>query len=186
MIIFGLGNPGIEFRSTRHNIGYMFLDQLARLYKKRFRAYQGYRMTRIIINREIVKLVKPTCWMNQSGHAISAILQTASEDFLVVVDDINLPLGKIRLRSKGSDGGHLGLRSIINSLGNSHFPRLRIGISAPVDDVTLYVLERFNREEKERLIFTINKGIKGVKVLVTKGFQPAQNFINAINLSKDI
>jgi len=140
-------------------------------------------MAKVTINKQVVKLIKPTCWMNRSGDAISGILQTMNEDFLIIVDDINLPLGKIRLRGKGSYGGHLGLRSIINSLGYSHFPRLRIGISSPGgDDITLYVLDAFNRREKKILISVIKEGVKGIRILITNGFQSAQNFINSLNL----
>ncbi len=185
MIIFGLGNPGFKYRSTRHNIGYIFLDQMARLNKKRFRVCQGCRIAKVALNRRKITLVKPICWMNQSGYAVSAILQATKEDFLIVVDDIDLPLGRIRLRSKGSDGGHLGLRSIINSLGSSNFPRLRIGIGAPVNDAACYVLDKFSRREKLLLMSTIRQGIRGIRILVTKGFQSAQNFINGIDLRKE-
>ncbi|GAJ24578.1 unnamed protein product, partial [marine sediment metagenome] len=173
MIIFGLGNPGLKYRSTRHNVGYIFLDRLAKQYKKRFYTKQGYKIAKIDISKNKIYLVKPQCWMNQSGNAVSEILQEMDGDFLVVVDDVNLPLGKIRLKSRGSDGGHLGLRSIIDSRGNSNFPRLRIGIGCPINDVANYVLSPFKRREKKILMSVIDKGIKGIEVLLKDSFTKA-------------
>lgn len=182
MIIFGLGNPGLKYRSTKHNAGYIFLDRFAKPFKKRFRTKQGYKIVKIKITKNVVYLIKPQCWMNQSGNAVSEILQEIDGDFLVVVDDVNLPVGKIRLKSRGSDGGHLGLRSIIDSRGNSNFPRLRIGIGCPINDVADYVLSPFKRREKKILMLVIEKGIKGIEVLVKDNFTKAQNYINAIDL----
>ncbi|MCK4453338.1 aminoacyl-tRNA hydrolase [candidate division WOR-3 bacterium] len=182
MIIFGLGNPGLKYRSTRHNVGYIFLDRLAKQYKKRFYTKQGYKIAKIGISKNKIYLIKPQCWMNQSGFAVSMILQERHEDFMVVVDDVNLPLGKIRLKSRGSDGGHLGLRSIIDARGNSNFPRLRIGIGCPINDVADYVLSPFKQREKKILMSVIEKGIKGIEVLVKDNFTKAQNYINAIDL----
>ena len=183
MIIFGLGNPGLKYRSTRHNAGYMFLDNMARLHKKRWRTHQGYKIAKINISGNIINLIKPICWMNQSGIATGTILQEIDEDFLVVLDDLNLPLGKIRLKSKGSDGGHLGLRSIINALNYSAFPRLRIGIGYPDKDAVSFVLSPFKRKEKKVLRSLIRKGIEGIEILVKKDFTKAQNYINGVDLT---
>ncbi len=183
MIIFGLGNPGLKYRATRHSAGFIFCDRFARLHNKRFRSRRGYRIAEIEIYRDSIELIKPQCWMNQSGRAVSHILQERDEEFMVVVDDINLPLGKIRLRSKGSDGGHLGLRSIIDSLKSSYFPRLRIGVGCTAGDVSTYVLDNFRREEKRILMSVIDEGIKGVMILVRENFGKAQSYINAIDLT---
>ena len=121
--------------------------------------------------------------MNQSGKAVSYILQKRDEEFIVIVDDVNLPLGKMRLRAKGSDGGHLGLRSIIDTLNSSYFPRLRIGVGCPVGDIPAYVLSTFRRGEKRILMAVIEEGIKGVEMLVKRDFTKAQNYINAIDLT---
>jgi len=120
--------------------------------------------------------------MNQTGIAIAEILQHLDGDFMVVLDDFNLPLGTVRLRNKGSDGGHLGLRSIINSLGRSDFPRLRIGIGCPEDNVMTYVLTAFKRREKKILNTVIEEGIKGIEIMFKQGFTKAQNYINSVNL----
>jgi PTH1 family peptidyl-tRNA hydrolase len=182
MTIFGLGNPGLEYRSTRHNAGYMFLEKLARLQRKKFVTHRGYKLATITIAEHSINLIKPLCWMNQSGPTVSKIRQKITDEFLVVVDDFNLPLGKIRLRSRGSDGGHLGLRSIINSLESSAFPRLRIGVGCPDRDVVSYVLSSFTTEEKKILVSIIEKGIQGIEIMFKENFVKAQNYINSVNL----
>ena len=182
MTIFGLGNPGLKYRSSRHNAGYIFLDRMAKLCNKRFSTHQGYKLAKVKIGRECINLVKPLCWMNHSGLAIAGILQKITGDFLVVLDDFNLPLGKIRLKSRGSDGGHLGLRSIITELNSSRFLRLRIGIGCPEEDVVSYVLTFFKRKEKKILMSVIEKGIEGVEIMFRQGFVEAQNYINGIDL----
>ncbi len=183
MIIFGLGNPGVKYRATRHNVGYLFVNRCARLYRKKFRRRRDYKIATIKINRKTVYLIKPMCWMNQSGEVVAKVLHEMPQDFLIVIDDINLPFGKIRMRSSGSDGGHLGLRSIIHTLENFNFPRLRIGIGRPHEEVTNYVLSPFKSREKKTVNAVIEEGIKGIKIFMKKGFEPAQNYINSINLN---
>lgn len=183
MLVFGLGNPGIKYRSTRHNVGYLFCERFARIHKKRFRTKQGYKITTVYVQRADVHLIKPQVWMNQSGIAIASVVRNRAEPFLVVIDDINLPLGKMRLRSRGSDGGHLGLRSIGEHLETTHFPRLRVGIGRSDADVASYVLDAFSRQEKRLLNKIIDEGIKGIKIMVKKDFVKAQNHINSIDLT---
>jgi len=183
MIIFGLGNPGLKYRSTRHNAGYFFLDQLVRTSKKKYSRKRLYSIAVSKVKGREVLLIKPKCWMNECGITIAKILGAVNHDFLVVLDDINLPLGRMRLRSKGSDGGHLGLRSIISALGKNDFPRLRIGVGQPSVDAAKYVLGRFNTHEKVVLKKTIKQGIRGIELLSTSGFVKAQNHINSINIS---
>ncbi len=183
MIIFGLGNTGLRYRATRHNTGYMFLDLFAKSYKKRFRLRHHYRLAQVEIDTRYIFLIKPQCWMNQSGLAVSRILQDRGDEFLVVVDDVNLPLGKIRLRRRGSDGGHLGLRSIIDELDTANFWRLRIGIGQPLGDYARYVLRAFRRDEKKILNAVLRKAIKGVEILVRDNFVKAQNYINSVDVT---
>jgi PTH1 family peptidyl-tRNA hydrolase len=185
MIIFGLGNPGLKYRRTRHNAGYLFLEQLARTSKKRFVDRRQYRQAILRIRNTPVRLVKPNCWMNQCGLVIRDMLRVEKHDFLVVLDDVNLPLGRMRLRSNGSDGGHLGLRSIIESLRTNNFPRLRIGIGQPSLDTEDYVLERFNAGEMRILIRVLKHGIEGIRILVNRGFVKAQNYVNSIKIESD-
>ncbi|MDH4210497.1 MAG: aminoacyl-tRNA hydrolase [candidate division WOR-3 bacterium] len=185
MIIFGLGNPGLKYRRTRHNAGYLFLEQLARTSKKRFVDKRQYRQTKLRIRNTPVQLVKPNCWMNQCGLVVRDLLRGEKDDFLVVLDDVNLPLGRMRLRSNGSDGGHLGLRSLIDSLGTCDFPRLRIGIGQPSIDTEDYVLESFNSGEMRILVRVLKHGIEGIRILVRDGFVKAQNHINSIKIELD-
>jgi PTH1 family peptidyl-tRNA hydrolase len=185
MIVFGLGNPGLRYRSTRHNAGYIFVEQLAKYYKKRFSIRKNCKIAKLKIKRTEMVLIKPKCWMNQCGCTIREILGGEECEFIVVLDDINLPLGKIRLRSKGSDGGHLGLRSIIDMLETSAFPRLRIGIGLPHVDAADYVLSRFSATERKLLMKVIKEGITGMRIMLNEGFVKAQNYINSINI-KDV
>jgi len=182
MIIFGLGNPGLKYRRTRHNAGYLFLEELARASKKKFINRQLYRQATLRIGRKYVRLIKPNCWMNQCGMVIHNVLQGGMRDFLVVLDDVNLPLGRMRLRGGGSDGGHLGLRSIIESLQIYDFPRLRIGIGQPSIDTEEYVLERFTAEEMRVLKMVLKHGESGIKILFNEGLGKAQNYINSFNI----
>lgn len=188
MIIFGLGNPGIKYRWTRHNTGFIFLDHIAKKYKIKFHSYPEYKQAIIKKNEQGIRLIKPLLFMNRSGIVVSRVLENEPEDFLVVVDDINLPLGRLRFRARGSDGGHLGLRSIIETLQTEDFPRLRIGVANQESigrrrDSAEFVLSRFERQEKEILKEVINKGIKGIEIYFAQGFEKAQNFINSIKIT---
>lgn len=182
MILFGLGNPGIYYRSTRHNAGYLFLERLAKLHNKRFTTKQGYKRARLFIDKREIVLIKPQCWMNQSGVIVARAVREYDKEFLVVVDDINLPLGRIRLRYKGSDGGHKGLRSIIDAIGHTNFPRLRLGVGRPDEDIVSYVLTPFTKAERVLLYQVINQGIRGIEILVKEDFMTAQNYINGVVL----
>ncbi len=187
MIIFGLGNPGLKYRWTRHNAGFVFLDTLAREYQKRFRRFIEYQYTAITIAGKRIKLIKPLLFMNRSGIVVSHILNKRPDVFMVVLDDINLPLGRLRFRARGSDGGHLGLGSIIETQNTEEFPRLRIGIANQESierriDSAEFVLEQFNNNEKRILKAVIEKGIQGIEIFVSDGFERAQNFVNSVNL----
>ncbi len=182
MIVLGLGNPGLKYRFTRHNAGYIFVNHLARQYHKYFYQHKDYRIARIKIYGKKILLIKPQCWMNESGIKVAQIVKEFHQDFLVVLDDINLPLGKIRLRAKGSDGGHKGLASIIATLRTENFPRLRIGIGRPSDgDIVSYVLDKFTPQERRIINRVVKNSIKGLKILLNKNFINAQNYINSIN-----
>lgn len=187
MIIFGLGNPGIEYRWTRHNAGFIFVELFVKQYKKRFKRYPDYQQAILKVYGREIKFIKPLQYMNHSGILVSRILARRPEDFLVVVDDINLPLGRLRFRARGSDGGHLGLRSIIEALNNEDFPRLRIGIGNQESierkmDSAEFVLKQFHKGEKILLKNVIIKAIEGIEIYLTQGLEKAQNFINSINL----
>lgn len=184
MIIFGLGNPGVRYRLTRHNVGYLFIERLAKKNNKRFRTHRGFKSAHFTINSLTLQLIKLNCYMNESGRAVHRITTAYNEPFLVVVDDINLALGRIRLRVKGSDGGHRGLKSIIEEIGQNNFPRLRIGIGRSQHDPVDHVLGRFKREEKKLLSTILDHGIKGLYIMIRKGISDAQNYINSIDLTR--
>lgn len=154
--VIGLGNPGSEYRDTRHNVGQRVVDGLARSLRARFDRSSGHAVAEAHWQGETVYLVKPRCFMNVSGPAVARIcrhLRLGPEDIIVVFDDLDLPLGTVRVRMKGSAGGHNGVRSIIDALGTSEFRRIKIGIGRPGspekprDDVVEHVLSTFQAEE---------------------------------------
>lgn len=182
-IIVGLGNPGLRYKNTRHNAGFLALKALAKKHglsiKKR--GFNGIYGIGRIIQQEVI-LFEPLTYMNLSGKAIEAICSSRleeKEDLLVVSDDFNLSLGQIRLRIKGSSGGHNGLESIIGSIG-PEFSRLRIGIGrGEVEgDMTGFVLSPFPRKERPLLKETIERAVEGIEVWLDKGIKEAMNLFN--------
>ncbi len=162
-LIVGLGNPGNEYVKTRHNAGFLLIDRLCEklgltLDKNKCRALYGiYRH-----NGEKIIIAKPLTFMNLSGNAVSSLMHfygIGPEDLIVVHDDLDLPLGKLRLRSQGSSGGQKGMASIINALGTSKINRMRIGISNDKNiDTKDYVLGRFSKEDEAVLNEVLDKG----------------------------
>lgn len=151
-LVVGLGNKGREYENTRHNMGFMLVDRYLQYrnitdkFKEKFNAIY----IETTINNEKVIFIKPMTYMNNSGIAVRAFVdfyKLNSEDILVISDDLDLDLGKFRLRRNGSSGGHNGLKSIISQLGTDNFKRLRIGISNDKDDVINYVLSKFSKKE---------------------------------------
>ena len=151
-LVVGLGNKGREYENTRHNMGFLLVDRYLQYknitdkFKEKFNAIY----IETTINNEKVIFIKPMTYMNNSGIAVRAFLdfyKLNSEDILVISDDLDLDLGKFRLRRNGSSGGHNGLKSIISHLGTDNFKRLRIGISNDKDDVINYVLSKFSKKE---------------------------------------
>ncbi|HKQ53093.1 MAG TPA: aminoacyl-tRNA hydrolase, partial [Pyrinomonadaceae bacterium] len=160
MLVVGLGNPGAEYERTRHNVGFMLVDLLAReagaqVKRKECRALVG----RAELEGRRVELVKPQTYMNLSGESVACLLakqdskESAAREMLVISDDLALPFGTIRLRRRGSAGGHNGLKSIIASAKTDEFMRLRIGIQPehPVGDTKSFVLDEFSRDERAAL-----------------------------------
>lgn len=152
----GLGNPGSRYEATRHNVGWMVLDRLAERAGRsgRVRARDGAATVRGRIGEVELLLVKPTTYMNLSGVAVRSMLareRLPMRDLLVVVDDMALPLGRLRFRARGSAGGHNGLRSIISEMGTESFARLRVGIGGPQRDAVTHVLGDFTATERTRI-----------------------------------
>ncbi len=182
-LIAGLGNPGKAYEQTRHNIGFELVDLLANRWsvevrKKKFKARFGSGH----FGQEAVMLLKPLTYMNLSGQSVLDALmfhKLTQDDLLVVNDDMALPLGQIRLRRRGSDGGHNGLRDIIRCLGHSNFARLRIGIGAArCGDWTNHVLGRFDLEEQETFEQVLARSAQAVECWVAHGAETAMNRFN--------
>jgi len=182
-LVIGLGNPGDEYRNTRHNIGFMVADRLAEVLKKRFSAGKGeYSCFECDVQRQHLIVAKPTTYMNLSGRAVAELVDLYNIDesgMMVVCDDLNLPFGQIRIRERGSSGGHKGLESIIYSLENDRFPRLRVGIGCPEDtEARDYVLAEFKEDEKAVLNGVINDAAEAVLEWVNRGIVSAMNRFN--------
>ena len=179
-MVVGLGNPGPEYDRTRHNVGFAVLDRLAaewRVAWQRSAKWGAY-----WAKTEHALLVKPMTYMNRSGSPALAVAQfykIQPGEILVVLDELALELGRLRLRSKGSPGGHNGLESIITSFGTEEIPRLRFGIGAPpIAGATDYVLGRFFDEEQPTVEKAITRAAEAVKVAIDKSVVSAMNTFN--------
>jgi PTH1 family peptidyl-tRNA hydrolase len=151
-VVVGLGNPGPEYRDTRHNVGQRVLDLLARRLRASWRRDGSAVVARGQWRGEPVRLIKPISFMNESGPVVAKALrrvEAGPADLILVYDDIDLPLGTVRLRMKGSHGGHRGVRSVIEALGTQEIKRVKVGIGRPdqKDDVPDHVLTSFERDE---------------------------------------
>lgn len=182
-IVLGLGNPGRFYQKTRHNVGFVVISRLAR--KMGLKFDKKYCSSRVAEGEGIV-LAKPYTYVNLSGKAVKALLQRFSlspEEMLVICDDVALPLGRIRIRRKGSDGGHNGLRSIIKEIGTDNFPRLRVGIGREgIRDLVEYVLGEFEKEEMEVLEKILDVAVEAVECILKEGIEEAMNKYNSLNL----
>ena len=183
--VVGLGNPGVRYTDTRHNLGFRVVDLLASRLDGDWAETPAYAFSEIGSDPEALVLVKPMTYMNHSGVAVADLLQrfnVALEDMLVVVDDVHLEPGRIRLRRKGSHGGHNGMVSIIDAVGFSDFPRLRLGIGLPQDGIDLidHVLGVFDSQELERVEQMARMAADGVMCWTTLGLDVAMNRYNAL------
>ncbi len=178
-LIVGLGNPGLNYRHTPHNVGFVVTDLLADRHGAAFRASRKDRAllaTAQIAGREVV-LMQPTTYMNLSGEAVAPFARCHAiepSQLLVVCDDVALKVGRLRIRARGSAGGHKGLLSIIHHLGTNEFPRLRIGIDAgePIDDLTEYVLRPFWGKTRETVERVCEGAADAVERAVAEGLTP--------------
>jgi PTH1 family peptidyl-tRNA hydrolase len=182
-LLVGLGNPGTKYQGTRHNIGFELVDRLARGGSRSSfsRKFEGL-AAEIEIDYRRVMLLKPETFMNLSGRCVGQavrFLKLPLADILVVCDDLSLPLGRLRLRSAGSDGGQKGLRDITSHLGSDQFPRLRIGIGDQEQaDATDFVLSRFRNSERPAIDDALILASQAVAVWVTQGIDAAMNRFN--------
>ena len=190
-LLVGLGNPGSKYESTRHNIGFMALERLASQDSASFRLNSKLYGQLADIRNGLKKrrLLMPNTYMNESGRSINAAMQWFDLDInqiLIIVDDMDLPLGKLRFREEGSSGGHNGLKSIISELGRKDFCRLRIGIGPPSvtaherkDKTVRHVLGRFTKEEHSKVDIVLDKVIKGLEIIEEFGLKKGVTFINS-------
>lgn len=174
-LIAGLGNPGAEHAANRHNVGFRCVERLASIHGLAFdkRQKNGRVALGEIAGRRVV-LVKPQTFMNESGRAVVALARfyrVPPEQMLVVYDDLDLPLGTVRLRPEGGSGGHKGMRSIIEHLGGQNFPRLRIGIGRPPGqmDPAAYVLQGFSAEEQPLVEEALERAVAAIETWLREG-----------------
>ncbi len=180
-IVVGLGNPGEEYHQTRHNFGFEVVDFLCARFSGRWKAGKTKSEEALVeIEGDKVLLVKPLTFMNVSGHAVLGSLQYYKEDvssLLVIHDELDLPLGKMKFASSGSAGGHNGVSSIIDILGTRDFNRLRLGIGRPLDKekVVSYVLSRFSKAEKDIVLKQVEQAAEAVVFALKQGVPAAMN-----------
>lgn len=186
LIVVGLGNPGVRFTASRHNIGFRFIDLLSkkseiRLNDRRAKAVIGQGR---IDGHELV-LAKPRTFMNNSGEGIEYLLArfgSQPSDLLIVYDEMALPTGRIRIRPKGSHAGHNGIRSIISSVRTEEFPRLRIGVGQPISGESSipHVLGKFTSEEEPLISHSIQEAVKAVQCILKFNIEVAMNRYNVV------
>ena len=183
-IIAGLGNPTREYEKTRHNVGFEVIDVLADMLgttveEKKFKGCYG----RGIIGGEKVLLLKPQTFMNLSGESIRAasdFYKVDPEHIIIIYDDISLDVGQLRIRKKGSAGGHNGIKNIIAHLGTQEFPRIKVGVGDKPKKMDLadYVLSRFSKEDRAAMEDAFKEAAKAVEVMITEGMDTAMNQFN--------
>lgn len=185
-LIVGLGNPGRRYRGTRHNVGWDVIDRLARRDGIALNQEDGWaHVGRGSIGGHTVLLAKPQTYVNLSGVAVRDLRRrhrVKVQDVFLIVDDLDLPLGRVRLRASGSSGGHHGLRSVIDALGSDGFPRLRVGVGRPPEgiDPAEYVLTRFTPEEHQARDAAVDRAAEAIEVALREGLQTAMNRFNAL------
>ena len=184
-LIAGLGNPGQEYQKTRHNIGFMVLDNLASTEGFSFEENRPFKahIAKVNLHGQSVLVLKPQTYMNLSGQAVAGaanFYKIPPQNILVICDDLSLDLGTLRLRQKGSSGGQKGLENIITLLGTDNVLRLRLGIGPRPEfiDARNYVLGKFPKAQEEILNSAIDKACKAINKLLKEGFTPAQQFAN--------
>lgn len=186
-LIVGLGNPGKEYEDTRHNIGFKVIDNIAKEYnieinRQKFKGVYGEGF----INNKKVMLLKPTTYMNLSGESVREVVDfynLENSEVIVIYDDISLEVGKLRIRDKGSAGGHNGIKSIIAHLGSDIFPRIKVGIGQPNGDLVKYVLGKFTKEEMTILSESIDASTKATEEIIKSNVKTAMNQFNGFKAS---
>ncbi len=183
-IVVGLGNPGRKYSKTRHNVGFFFIKQVAKEWKYKIKGKRySSRVVEMERKHEQVLLAMPQSYMNRSGQAVGQILERTRErpeHLIVSYDDLDIPLGEIRIRKEGSPGSHKGMISIVREINSTQFPRIRIGIGplSPGVKATDYVLSPFEREEKPILIESLRRAQMALELILDGEIEKAMNLYN--------
>ena len=186
-IVVFLGNPGQKYSGTRHNVGFAAADIMEKLENIKISKLHFNALTNICtIKNEKVLLMKPQTYMNLSGNAVApaaAYYKIPAERIIVICDDVSLPVGKVRIRTKGSSGGHNGLKSIISALGTDSFPRIKIGVGAPAsneteEDMINWVLGTFSGKDAATITEMCEQSVKAVSAIIGEGAEKAMNIFN--------
>jgi peptidyl-tRNA hydrolase, PTH1 family len=190
-LVVGLGNPGPQYRDTRHNVGFVVADELARRWHvDGWREQQKALVAKVRVGAEAVLLAKPMTFMNLSGESVaglSSFYKIEPGDLLVVVDEVALPLGRLRARREGSAGGHNGLKSIIQHLGTPSFARLRIGVGRGDTrrELADHVLSRFAPDERDEMEAAVLRAAEAAETFVSDGIERVMSAFNAASDKKD-
>jgi PTH1 family peptidyl-tRNA hydrolase len=185
-LFVGLGNPGKGYELTRHNIGFMVIDSFVGKKRGRFAEQKTeYHLASLRLKGQVLYFAKPMTYMNLSGNAVKRLLahlELQPPEMLVISDDFAIPFSKLRLRLSGSDGGHNGLRSIVETIGTDDFPRLRMGIGPVPEEIAAenFVLERFPQEELDGLADFITLGVDCLETVIYTGLAEAMNKYNGL------
>lgn len=190
-LIVGLGNPGTEYAATRHNIGFDMITYLSDKYRIPMRGKEGKAIVgKGFIEGQKVMLAQPQTFMNLSGESVRALMdyyKLTEEEVVIIYDDISMPVGQVRIRPKGSAGGHNGIKSIIQHLGTQEFPRIKIGVGdKPANgDLVKHVLGRFGKEEDAMIRDVFELAEKGLLALLQEDVAAAMNAVNGIKIERN-
>lgn len=190
-LIVGLGNPGTEYAATRHNIGFDMVTYLSDKYRIPMSGKEGKAIVgKGLIEGQKVMLAQPQTYMNLSGESVRALMdyyKLSEEDVIILYDDISMPVGQVRIRPKGSAGGHNGIKSIIQHLGTQEFPRIKIGVGdKPVNgDLVKHVLGRFSKEEDAMIRDVFELAERGLLALMLENVAVAMNTVNGIKIERN-
>ena len=181
-LIAGLGNPGSRYEKTRHNAGFLVLEELVERLQLEFKEKEDFKISKGSLGDEKIILVEPLTFMNRSGVAVRKIMQKSNvspERLIVIHDDLDLECGNLKIRKKGSSGGHKGIESIIQNIGTREFIRVKIGIGRdPFVPTEKYVLSRFRKDEMPMIKETIAKAAESVHSIIIEGVERAMNRFN--------
>jgi len=181
-LIAGLGNPGSRYEKTRHNAGFLVIEELVERLQLEFKEKEDFKISKGSLGDEKIILVEPLTFMNRSGVAVRKIMQKSNvspERLIVIHDDLDLECGNLKIRKKGSSGGHKGIESIIQNIGTREFIRVKIGIGRdPFVPTEKYVLSRFRKDEMPMIKETIAKAAESVHSIIIEGVERAMNRFN--------